>query len=96
VPTRPGVAVTVGTVLTLLVGAVLFGVGLLIIAAVVLAVLAVSLCAAVVTGVAHALRTHPGARAGTRRFGRPESPPAVVIDTTARVTRETHHSTPRA
>lgn len=75
----PRGGVTAGAVLTLVVGAILFVGGLVIVATVVLAILALALCVAFVVGIAHAFSG----------LGRPrQSPgPGAVIDATATVSR---------
>ena len=70
-----GLAVTVGSVLAVMIGAVLFVGGLIVIAAIVLAAFVVTLCAVAFRGAAHALHPH-----GSGRLDRRASHPSVLID----------------
>jgi hypothetical protein len=83
--TTPGFAVTVGTVVTALVGAVLFVTALVVIAAVFLLVILVSLGAAAIRTAVHAL----GPRSGERHVDQGGFHPTAVIETTAKVIRST-------
>jgi hypothetical protein len=76
---------TVGSVLAVMIGAVLFIGGLIVIAAVVAAVFVVTLCVVAARGAAHALHPH-GAGGVDRRASHPSVlVDGVLIDTTATV-----------
>jgi uncharacterized membrane protein YphA (DoxX/SURF4 family) len=83
--TGPGFAVTVGTVVTALFGAVLFAGALVVIAAVFLLVTLVAAGVVAIRAAGHALIP----RSGARRVEPGGFRPAAVIETTATVIRNT-------
>lgn len=81
----PGLAMTVGSVLAVMIGAVLFVGGLIVIAAVLLAAFVVTLCVVAVRGAAHALHPHGSGRVDHRASHPSVLIDGVLIDTTATV-----------
>ncbi len=80
-----GLAVTVGSVLAVMIGAILFVGGLVVIAAVVLAVFVATLFVMAVRGAAHALHPHASGRVDRRASHPSVLIDGVLIDTTATV-----------
>jgi hypothetical protein len=77
--------VTVGSVLAVMIGAVLFVGGLVVIAAVLLAVFVATLFVMAVRGAAHALHPHASGRVDRRASHPSVLVDGVLIDTTATV-----------
>jgi hypothetical protein len=76
---------TVGSVLAVMIGAVLFVGGLIVIAAVMVAAFVATLCVMAVRGAAHAVHPHRSARVDRRGSHPSVLIDGVLIDTTATV-----------